>query len=155
MCLPPRPAFTAARRARQLQEAVGGSHAYGRLFGHNRRAQRLVQSGGVHEGVVHEGLPVDDVEHGVGDAAGVVALRRYALRQGQPLGVPDGCDQDEGCRRRMMEQSWGVLWAHGAAAAADADTPRAVASVVICSVVQRVIERALALPVLFVPAAAG
>ena len=47
---------------------------------------------------------------------------------------------------------WCSLWAHGAAAAADADAPCAVASVVICSIVECVKVTALPLPVLLVPA---
>ena len=101
---------------------------------HNCGTQGLIEPRRMNKCIIDKRLPVHNIEHRVRNAASVVALGRNSLRQRQPLNV---------------------LRAHGAAAAADADTPRAVASVVICSVVQRVIERALALPVLFVPAAAG
>ena len=52
----------------------------------------------------------------------------------------------------MKALGGGALWAHGTAAAADADAPRAVAPIVIRSIVQRVEKAALFLPVLLVPA---
>ena len=52
----------------------------------------------------------------------------------------------------MKALGGGALWAHGTAAAADADAPRAVAPIVIRSIVQRVEKTALFLPVLLVPA---
>ena len=98
---------------------------------HNCGTQGLIEPRRMNKCIIDKRLPVHNIEHRVRNAASVVALGRNSLRQRQPLNV---------------------LRAHGAAAAADADAPGAVAPVVICPVIQRVEEASLSLPVLLVPA---
>ena len=61
------------------------------------------------------------------------------------------------CMKKAMrvKMKKGILWTNGRAAAADADSPSAIAPIVVRPVVQRVEVVALSLPVLFVSARAG